>query len=99
MKEVGTFYLNLPRGRGEKSIPAGSKLNLLRQICNFIPQSLRKTNAVTLFPTRYGLAVLSFYTTRVPFRSATVISACVPELNWRKSFSIPSLKMTPFSAV
>src|SRR2546430_16286805 len=40
-----------------------------------------------------------FHVTKTPFRSATPITACVPELNSRKSFSMPSLKMTPFSAM
>src|SRR4051812_22033224 len=39
------------------------------------------------------------HSTSNPFRSAMQIVACVPELNSRKSFSMPSLKITPFSGM
>lgn len=39
------------------------------------------------------------YETRSPFLSATVTVARVPELNSTKSCSIPSLKITPLSAM
>ena len=42
---------------------------------------------------------LSNYKTNLPFFSATVITATTPDRNSRKSLSIPSLKITPFSGI
>src|SRR5690348_2721799 len=39
------------------------------------------------------------YTTKHPFLSARLTTARVPERNSRKSCSIPSLKITPFSGI
>ena len=44
-------------------------------------------------------AVNAAYCTRHLTSSATEIVACIPELNSRKSCSIPSEKITPFSAI
>lgn len=75
MKEVGRFCLNLPRGRGDKSISAGLNLNLLRQICNFISQFLTQANAVIPFSPRYWLAVKCPHTHR-----ACLSSILAPDL-------------------
>src|SRR6266581_4914721 len=40
-----------------------------------------------------------FHSTNTPFLSAMPITARVPELNSRKSCSMPSLKMTPCSPI
>jgi hypothetical protein len=42
LKKTGTFRVALPHGGGEKqqNVPAPSKVNLVRQICNFIPEFL-----------------------------------------------------------
>src|SRR2546430_8636383 len=40
-----------------------------------------------------------FHWIKIPFRSPIPMTACVPELNSKKSFSMPSLKITPFSAM
>ncbi|HLZ17633.1 MAG TPA: hypothetical protein VKQ08_11360, partial [Cyclobacteriaceae bacterium] len=42
-EKAGMFCVALPHGRMKKhnkTIPAAAKLNLLRQICNFIPDFL-----------------------------------------------------------
>src|SRR5262249_34587697 len=39
------------------------------------------------------------YSTNTPFRSATPMVAWVPVLNSKKSFSMPSLKITPCSGI
>src|SRR5687768_5720117 len=44
-------------------------------------------------------AVCVIHSTSTPLRSAIPITAWVPELNSKKSFSMPSLKITPFSAI
>src|SRR5437660_9523725 len=64
-----------------------------------VPQPLnsllkRRDALVVIFENEYG-----FHNTSTPFRSAMPMVACVPELNSKKSFSMPSLKITPFSGM